>query len=194
MRPIYLILSIPIIALSTIYFLLSKNVRDGLYVSRSKLSYGDISNQDINLIKFLVAGEDHRFYKHAGFDPIAILRAILKRFQGKRIEGASTIEQQYVRTCTTKYEVTISRKLEEIAIASLLSALERKDIIAYSYLNNAYYGDTLKGFMSAVKNLNLIHFDNIKTISNEAVIISLLKINFRFIFSPLKGIICGYSL
>ena len=174
MRPLYLIFSFPIILLSAIYFLLSKSVKEGLYVSRAKLSYS-ISNPDINLINYLVAGEDHRFYNHAGFDPIAIIRAILKRFQGIRIEGASTIEQQYVRTCTTRYEVTISRKLEEIAIASLLSLLERKDVIAYSYLNNAYYGDNLKGFANAIKNLSLENLENIKIISNEALIISLLK-------------------
>ena len=175
MRPLYLIVSAPIIVLSAIYFLLNKRVRHGLYTSRANLSYNHISNPEVNLICYLVVGEDHRYYNHAGFDPIAIFRAISKLFQNKRLEGASTIEQQYVRTCTARYDVSISRKIEEIAIASLLSALENKDVIAYSYLNNAYYGETINGIMSAAENLHFIRTDNIKFISNEAFIISLLK-------------------
>ena len=55
------------------------------------------------LVTFLVIGEDHRYYKHPGFDIIGICRAIYKNvFLGKR-EGASTIEQQLVRVLTEDY-------------------------------------------------------------------------------------------
>ena len=39
----------------------------------------------------IVAIEDHRFYKHRGFDPIGILRAIKANItDGGKSEGAST--------------------------------------------------------------------------------------------------------
>ena len=175
MRPIYLIISAPVIVLSFIYFLLNKRVRHGLYVSRAKLSHKKISSLDINLIGYLVAGEDHRFYSHAGFDPISIFRAISKCIKYKKIEGASTIEQQYVRTCTRRYDVSIFRKIDEIAVASLLSTLEHKDEIAYSYLEQAYYGNGIHGINGASASLNFTGNGNFESISHEAAIISLLK-------------------
>lgn len=62
------------------------------------------------LVAFLVEGEDHRYYKHIGFDVIGIGRAIYRDvFLGKR-EGASTIEQQLVRVLTEDYRYSLRPK------------------------------------------------------------------------------------
>lgn len=92
------------------------------------------------LINMLVAGEDHRFRFHLGFDILAICRALLKNFFYGTHEGASTIEQQLVRVLTNRYERTVKRKLAEIWYAFLLSLRYDKKTIAWNYLINAYYG------------------------------------------------------
>lgn len=88
----------------------------------------------------LVAGEDHRFRFHPGFDIIAICRALFKNLFYGTHEGASTIEQQLVRVQTNRYEPTVKRKLTEIWYAYLLSLKYDKKTIAWNYLINAYYG------------------------------------------------------
>ena len=72
------------------------------------------------LVAFLVVGEDHRYYRHIGFDIVGICRAVYRDvFLGKR-EGASTIEQQLVRALTEDYRFSIRRKIKEIYLATKL--------------------------------------------------------------------------
>jgi penicillin-binding protein 1A len=102
MRFFYFCISIPVVISSFVLFFINKKVRHGLHLSRKNLVFCQISDHEKLLIAHLISGEDHRFYNHIGFDPIAILRAIYKRIDAGKIEGASTIEQQYVRTCTER--------------------------------------------------------------------------------------------
>ncbi|MFV0931690.1 biosynthetic peptidoglycan transglycosylase [Pseudomonas jessenii] len=98
-----------------------------------------------SLIRALVVGEDHRNALHFGVDPIAILRSIKVRvFEGKR-QGASTIEQQLVRTVTGRYEKTPRRKIREQILAVMLNSKFEKDDLACCYLTVAYYGASLVG-------------------------------------------------
>lgn len=103
--------------------------------------------------KLLVSGEDHRHAWHRGVDPIAVCRAIWRGvFYGLR-EGASTIEQQLVRTITGQYQRSLKRKLKEMALALLVcDAFEKKDIPAI-YLAIAYYGWRMNGYRQACKRL-----------------------------------------
>ena len=101
------------------------------------------------MVQVLEVGEDHRFRKHFGFDPIAIIRALYRIAFSIRLEGASTIEQQYVRSCTGRTDISLTRKIEEISIAILLSLTSRKNDIAYSYLAHAYFGEDAIGYKYA---------------------------------------------
>lgn len=79
------------------------------------------------LVTFLIIGEDHRYYKHIGFDVVGICRAIYRDvFQGKR-EGASTIEQQLVRVLIEDYRYSIRRKIKEIFLATKLKRFANKN-------------------------------------------------------------------
>ena len=102
------------------------------------------------LVAFLVVGEDHRYYKHIGFDLIGIGRAIYRDlFQGKR-EGASTIEQQLVRVLTEDYRYSIRRKIKEIYLATKLKRFADKYTLAAAYLDIANYGTDLSGLTSVL--------------------------------------------
>jgi len=103
------------------------------------------------LQQLLISGEDHRFFRHPGFDIIAICRAIWKRFIWGVREGASTIEQQTVRVITGRYERTLRRKISEIFLATLVTRVISKNEIPAIYLKIAYFGWHMNGFKEACK-------------------------------------------
>ncbi len=92
------------------------------------------------LIKYLILGEDKRFYQHHGFDLIAIFRAFYKNIFKGCNEGASTINQQLVRTITGDYRICFTRKIKEIMLAIWIDKKFTKNQIATCYLRIAYYG------------------------------------------------------
>lgn len=102
---------------------------------------------DKRLIELLSIAEDIRFNYHYGIDQFAIIRALIECCKGN-IQGASTIEQQLVRTLTEKYERTLLRKFREQLISHLLSLKFKKEQIANAYLQFAFYGSGLTGFRS----------------------------------------------
>ncbi len=92
------------------------------------------------LVKTLVAAEDQRFWSHRGVDIPAIVRAIYSAIFRRRLQGASTIEQQLVRTLTNDRKLTFGRKLREIGLACVVGDFLTKREVAILYLCCAYYG------------------------------------------------------
>lgn len=103
----------------------------------------------------LVVAEDHRFWRHAGVDFLAILRASVRNIFSGHQEGASTIHQQLVRVTTGRYERTLRRKLRELLFASQLESYFSKDEILSIYLLRGYYGWQMVGLLAACKRLGL---------------------------------------
>ena len=93
----------------------------------------------------LVAGEDHRNELHYGVDPIAMIRAAYVRIRSGRIQGASTIEQQFVRVVTGRFERSARRKIREQILAIAVSRRREKSQIASAYLSIAFYGSGCVG-------------------------------------------------
>ena len=113
----------------------------------------DVSKNDVPLPFFLslIAAEDHRNAIHPGVDPIAIVRAVYVRLRFGETQGASTIEQQFVRIVTGRFEKTASRKLREQILAISVARYRTKFEIASAYMANAFYGSRrigLKGLIS----------------------------------------------
>lgn len=92
------------------------------------------------LVEALVLAEDHRSQSHPGVDVIAMIRALWVRAISGRIQGASTIEQQYVRVVSNRYEKTVVRKLREQLLALMLARRVDKRAVASAYLAIAFYG------------------------------------------------------
>jgi len=96
--------------------------------------------------------EDKNFYKHYGFEPIAIARAaIINLRYGEIRQGASTITQQLARTLLLNNEVTYTRKIKEIMYAIKIEKLYSKDEILEMYLNNIPYGSNAYGVVAAAE-------------------------------------------
>ena len=117
------------------------------------------------LIDALVAGEDRRFWRHKGFDVIAMARAAWSWASSGALSGASTIEQQLVRTLTHRYERTLTRKLREVLLAAAVSPLFEKELLASLYLRIGYFGWRMNGFEQACSRLG---FDAGKLSPEEA--------------------------
>ena len=84
--------------------------------------------------------EDHRSELHPGIDAIAMTRALWVLVRFGQVQGASTIEQQYVRVVTNQHERTMYRKAREQLLALMLVRRTHKRRIASAYLAIAFYG------------------------------------------------------
>lgn len=145
--------AIPIILLANIINLLNiKSFKDD--IEKSLKIIDDFSNIKIDkrFIQVLILAEDRRNKLHRGVDTIAILRAIKVRLLENKYQGASTIEQQFIRVVTNRFEKTFYRKLREQILAILLDKKAEKYDISKSYLLIAYYGYNLTG-LSAIKKI-----------------------------------------
>ncbi len=89
----------------------------------------------------VVATEDRRFYSHWGVDPSGMVRAMFANLRaGRFAQGGSTLTQQLAKNMFLSPERTLSRKLEEFALAVWLEVRLSKDEILELYLNRVYFG------------------------------------------------------
>ncbi|NLK07750.1 MAG: PBP1A family penicillin-binding protein [Firmicutes bacterium] len=105
-----------------------------------------------NMKNAIVAIEDRWFYKHPGFNPIAILRAIYVDFRARRkVLGASTITQQLAKNLFLTHKKTFTRKAEELILALVLEQRYTKNEILELYLNRIYFGKGSYGIEAAAR-------------------------------------------
>lgn len=97
--------------------------------------------------------EDKRYLRHLGIDPRSIARVLVLQLANRRKGGASTIEMQFVRTVTQRFERTLSRKFREIVLARLLAFHIGKMEILRSYLAVAYFGHRSRGAEAAANRI-----------------------------------------
>jgi len=107
------------------------------------------------LVEMTLLHEDRYFHNHAGFNPIALMRAGWAdwRGQGKRL-GASTITMQLARLHYHLDTRTYIGKLCQIVAAIHMEAHNSKHEILEAYLNLAPYGRNIEGAGAA----SLIYF------------------------------------
>ena len=175
MKFLYFMVSIPMLFFSIILISLNPRLRSEYRLVKSTIATNSSALVDDTLIDILIAAEDHRYMSHFGFDPIAIGRAISRIIISKKIEGASTIEQQLVRTITKKRDISIKRKIEEISLSLMVSISNRKNNIAHIYLSLAYFGFNSVGYKSASTLLEIDGTSNDCAVSHGAAIVALLK-------------------
>ena len=111
------------------------------------ISLEDISD---NLINATISTEDKNFYKHIGFDIPRIIKAGWKNItSGKKLEGASTISQQYVKNLFLDFDKTWGRKWNEMWLTLNIELHYSKDEILEGYLNTINYGHGMYGIENA---------------------------------------------
>jgi penicillin-binding protein 1C len=96
-----------------------------------------------------VSIEDKDFYKHSAFSPTGIIRAVYSTIFKRSVQGGSTLTQQLVRTAFLNQDRTITRKVREFFLATVVEAIYSKDQIVEGYLNQIPYGGSAYGIESA---------------------------------------------
>ena len=97
----------------------------------------------VHLVPALLATEDRSFYRHHGVSVRGILRAVwVNVTEGGLRQGGSTLTQQLVKNFYLSDERTLSRKLNEAAMAVLLELHYEKDEILETYLNEVNLGQS----------------------------------------------------
>ncbi len=99
-----------------------------------------------------LAVEDRRFYRHRGFDPAGLARALLSNLKkGQPSQGGSTITQQLAKNLYLSHDRTLERKVKEALYTIHLERRYYKDEILEMYLNTIYYGHAAYGAEAAAQ-------------------------------------------
>jgi penicillin-binding protein 1B len=114
------------------------NLSDSNREKRRLVKYADIPKV---LVDAVVSAEDKRFFQHAGFDPLRVLKAAYVDLrEGRRAEGASTLSMQLARMFWLNQQKTVSRKAAEVLITFQLEQKLTKQEIFEFYANQVPLG------------------------------------------------------
>jgi 1A family penicillin-binding protein len=99
-----------------------------------------------------VSIEDKDFYKHHGVSWKGLMRAFITSvIKRQRVQGTSTLTQQFVKNAILTNERTVTRKLKELLLSLQIERKYSKDEILQLYLNEISYGSTIYGVESAAQ-------------------------------------------
>ena len=94
--------------------------------------------------------EDEYFYKHPGFNPISIYKALRDNLSSGNVKrGGSTITQQVIRLSRKGQSRTYTEKLKELVLATRLEFRASKEKILAYYSSNAPFGGNVVGLDAA---------------------------------------------
>jgi penicillin-binding protein 1B len=114
------------------------NVYDKNREKQRIVHYADIPPM---LIHAILSVEDKRFFQHAGFDPLRIIRSFLVDVrEGRNAQGGSTLTMQLAKSLFLTQERTWKRKLPEIMITLQLEQRLTKQEILELYVNQIDLG------------------------------------------------------
>jgi penicillin-binding protein 1C len=103
-----------------------------------------------NFKECLIGYEDQYFYRHPGFNPVSLFRAMKLNIKARHIvSGGSTISMQVIRLFRNHKHRTFLEKLTEIVYATRLEIRYSKKEILSAYYNHAPFGGNVVGVQAA---------------------------------------------
>jgi len=103
-----------------------------------------------HFINAILTVEDQNFYDHGGIDIKRIAGALIADMKAwDKVQGASTISQQYAKNLFLTPEKTWRRKMEEALYAIRIETNYSKEEILTGYLNTIYFGHGMYGIEAA---------------------------------------------
>lgn len=99
----------------------------------------------------LIAIEDYRYYNHIGIDPYRIGGVVIRNITTGRMEGASTITQQLAKNLFLYKDQTLTRKVNEWAVALQIERFYTKRQILEMYMNYVFLGAGSYGFEAGAR-------------------------------------------
>ncbi len=129
------------------------NLFDKNREKRRLVKYGDIPEL---LVRAVISVEDKRFFQHAGFDPIRIMKSVYVDLkEARKAEGASTLSMQLARILWLDRQKTWRRKAAEGMITLHLERKLTKEQIFEYYANHIDLGRrgsfAIRGFGEAAQ-------------------------------------------
>jgi penicillin-binding protein 1C len=104
-----------------------------------------------HLIGATIASEDRRFWKHAGVDPVGVLRAAwLDLLRGRAAFGGSTLTMQLARMIEPRPRNLWGKFKESVIAGRIERAFDKREILE-QYLNRVYYGNGAWGAEAAAR-------------------------------------------
>jgi len=126
-------------------------LRETAGASGGKERWVKLSQIAAALKRATIAAEDHRFYRHAGVDWVAVGRALWLNLKARRFAfGASTLTMQLARVVEPRGR-SLSGKLGEALLAARIEQQLSKEQILEQYLNRVYYGSGAWGVEAAAR-------------------------------------------
>lgn len=99
--------------------------------------------------KCIVLFEDEYFYKHPGFNPMAMTKALYGNLTTEKRRGGSTLTQQVIRLARKNKKRTYAEKFVELIQATRLEAGTSKAEILTMYATYAPFGGNVVGLETA---------------------------------------------
>ncbi len=100
--------------------------------------------------KAITVFEDKYFYRHPGFNPVSMLRAVYLNFKSGKIKsGGSTLTMQVIRLSRKGQGRTILEKIIEMILATRTEISYSKNEILAMYASNAPFGGNVVGLDAA---------------------------------------------
>jgi len=107
-----------------------------------------------HLVDLLLLHEDQYFHRHAGVNPVALVRAAATTYGGGRRQGASTITMQLARMLYRLDTRSWHGKMRQMALAVGLELRYSKAELLEAHLNLVPYGGNIQGVGAA----SLVYF------------------------------------
>ena len=137
-------------------FLMYDNNSELFFQGSGSQEWVSLDNISDYVVEATINTEDKHFYKHFGFDPLRILKALYVNItSGSTKQGASTISQQYAKNLFLDFDKTWERKFNEMWLTLKLEVGYSKDEILEGYLNTINYGHGMYG----IQNASQFYFD-----------------------------------
>lgn len=126
---------------------------DGVVLFTVASEYRDPVRRDQipqRVVNATIAAEDVRFFQHSGVDTFALGRvAYLTLKEGSTSQGGSTLTMQLAKRVYTSSQRTFDRKVQDMALATMMERMLTKDQILELYLNQIFYGSGAYGIGAA---------------------------------------------
>lgn len=132
------------------YRILDRNGELLRVVDRERGFFAPLPEVSPHLVAATLCAEDRRFFWHGGIDPLALGRAALQNLRaGRTVSGGSTVTMQLARIILGPRPRGAAAKAQEALLALYLEwRLPKRTILEY-YLNNAPYGENVRGCQTA---------------------------------------------
>ena len=122
-------------------FYIYDNNDELIYQGSGNNEWVSLSDVSPYFIDAILSTEDKNFYSHKGFDILRIVKAMFVNIKnGKIVQGASTISQQYVKNMYLEFDKTWKRKIEEALLTVRMEVHYDKKEILEGYINTINFG------------------------------------------------------